>query len=106
MSEFARNLDHPFTHRAIQGCGFCSLPSQERHLVQAALPTLVRLHETWLHYEPRSTTEAVRKIFSSACLEAQEEWLLQALGDALWEAGYFPDQSFSPDPRWTWGGDI
>jgi hypothetical protein len=106
VPDFARNLDHPFAHRAIQGCGFCSLPDDERHVIQAAIPALVKVHENWLQYQPRTTSEAISKVFSSACLDSQGSWLFQALGDALWYAGYFPDEAFSPDPRWTWGMDL
>lgn len=105
MPDFARNLDHPFTHYAIHGCGFCSLADDERRSIQAALPTLVKVHENWLQYQPRTTSEAISKVLSSACLDAQETWLIQALGDALWDASYIPDKAFSPDPRWTRGGD-
>jgi hypothetical protein len=99
-------FDHPFNHAAIRGCGFCGMSHNDRKTIAQALPALVIAHALWLQYQPRAATVVLNRLLPSACIEAQQEWLLQAIGDALWSAGYIPDQALSPDPVWTWGGDI
>ena len=106
MTAYARNYDHPYTHRAIQGCGLCGLSQEERQAVIRIIPILLKLEEPWIQYQPRTSAEVAGKILPSACVEAETDWLRQAIGDALWNAGYYPDQGISPDPRWTWGGDL
>lgn len=101
---YARAFDHPYTHRVIQGCGYCGLSLEDRHALARVISILLKVHEPWVQYEPRTSSDVLRKLLPTACIEAHQEWLLQAIGDALWDAGYYPDQAISPDPRWTWGG--
>jgi hypothetical protein len=103
---YIRTIDHPFTHRVISACGFCTTSQEDRSSIKQTLYVLVRMHALWLQYQPHTTSDVLNRLLPSACIEAKLEWLLQATGDALWGAGYFPDQALSPDPLWTWGGDL
>ena len=103
---YARNLEHPFNHAVILGCGFCDMSQNIRSTIINALPALVRGQALWLQYQPRATSDVINRIHPSACAEARHKWLLRATSDALWDAGYTPDQAYSPDPVWTWGGDL
>ncbi len=103
---YTRNMDYPFNHAVIHGCGFCAMSQEDRSSIIQALPALVRGHALWLQYQPRAASEALHRMLPSACIEAQQEWLLQAIGDTLFAVGYFPDQRLSPDPVWIWGGNL
>lgn len=105
-STYQRAYFHPFTHAAIDGCGFCESSQKDRKSIVEALPALIRAHALWLQFHRRSTTEVQRHLLPSACSFACTEWLGGAIGDTLFAAGYFPDNSLSPDPVWTWGSDL
>lgn len=95
-----------FEHAVLDDCPFCSIkPALQRALV-STLPTLVGIYQTWLQYEPRTTSDLLDKVFPTACRRARQEWLLEALGDVLWGEGYIPENPMSPDPMWTWGGAL
>ena len=80
MTTYARNYEHPYTHRAIQGCGLCGLSQEERQAVIRIIPILLKLEEPWIQYQPRTSAEVAGKILPSACVEAETDWLRQAIG--------------------------
>ena len=106
ISTYQRAHFHPFTHAAIDGCGYCEATLKDRQAIITALPALIRVHALWLQYHRRSSTEVQRHLQPAACCFAYTEWLGAAIGDALWAAGYTPDCNLSPDPSWTWGGHL
>jgi hypothetical protein len=98
--------DHLPSHRAVGGCPYCGMTAKERRKVHQMLLPLLEIHAPWIQYQPRTSSAVAALLLPNACFHARESWLLQEIGDALWELGYRPDQADSPDPVWTWRGDF
>lgn len=64
----------------------------------------IRINKRWLQQEPRSITLIAHGLFPNVCQVALASWFLEELGNALWEAGYEPEEDRSADSNWTWGG--